>query len=57
MRAGTQTLIQALQAIPWDAEGELDDEMPTNQEIPLDDSDSESNPGMHSVLSVEHSNG
>ncbi|KAI0067772.1 glycosyltransferase family 1 protein [Artomyces pyxidatus] len=40
MRAGTQTLIQALQAIPWGDEQENDDEL-VNQELSPAESDSE----------------
>ena len=47
MRAGTQTLIQALQAIPWAGEQDEDDEG-MNQDVTPEEaeSDEDDKPGM-----------
>jgi hypothetical protein len=47
MRAGTQTLIQALQALPWTDPDNEDDVIPQTMS-PIDsDSDEEGKPGLH----------
>jgi hypothetical protein len=47
MRAGTQTLIQALQALPWTDPDNEDDVVPQTMS-PIDsDSDEEGKPGLH----------
>lgn len=53
MRAGTQTLIQALQAIPWS--GEQDDEDDTTNQDTLPDegeSDEDDKPGLTYLPSI-----
>lgn len=46
MRAGTQTLIQALQALPWTGV-ETDDDIMNLPASPSDSSDDEDQPGRH----------
>lgn len=41
MRAGTQTLIQALQALPWVEDQDNDDEFLTHDTTPVDTSSSD----------------
>lgn len=49
MRAGTQTLIQALQAIPWN-DPDIDDDIMNHDITPADsDTDEEDNPGKHAM--------
>jgi hypothetical protein len=52
MRAGTQTLIQALQALPWTDPDNEDDVMPHSLN-PIDsDSDEEGKPGLYRLIPV-----
>lgn len=46
LRAGTQTLIQALQAIPWANDDQDNDEDTANQDTTDPESDEEDKPGM-----------
>lgn len=50
MRAGTQTLIQALQAIPWEEDQDNEDDPLPNNLDPVDsDSDEDERPGMFTL--------
>lgn len=52
MRAGTQTLIQALQAIPWEEDQDNEDDPLPNNLGPLDSdsSDEDERPGMFTYV-------
>lgn len=54
MRAGTQTLIQALQAIPWTTAAEDADDSGHNTEDSADESDDDRSPSLvFSLLSAQ----
>ena len=44
MRAGTQTLIQALQALPWSSDPDHDDEIVNHNLSPVDSDSEEDKP-------------
>lgn len=49
MRAGTQTLIQALQAMPWSEDQDNDDDIVNHGALPSEpESDDEDKPGLQS---------
>lgn len=50
MRAGTQTLIQALQALPWGEDHDMDDDVHHDVTPTEPDSDEDDNLGTSAVL-------